>query len=49
MSAHESSTSPSFKYEEILSSEHLKLVAELSGCLAHRRASNCTDMCFHSK
>lgn len=38
-----------FDYKEILSPAHLELVAQLSGCMAHRPSSNCTDMCFHSK
>ncbi|XP_018333589.1 peroxidasin [Agrilus planipennis] len=38
-----------FNYREILSPEHLELVAKLSGCTAHRRARNCTDMCYHKK
>lgn len=38
-----------FDYKEILSPEHLSLVAELSGCLAHRIIPNCTNMCFHLK
>lgn len=38
-----------FNYREILSADHLNLVAELSGCMTHRRYKNCSDMCFHSK
>ncbi|XP_063930997.1 peroxidasin isoform X2 [Zophobas morio] len=38
-----------FNYREILSPDHLNLVAELSGCMTHRFSRNCTDMCFHSK
>lgn len=38
-----------FNYKEILSTDHLDLVAQLSGCMAHRPKKNCTDMCFHSK
>lgn len=38
-----------FDYKEILSPAHLELVAQLSGCMAHQRSSNCTDMCFHSR
>ncbi|XP_066250730.1 peroxidasin [Euwallacea similis] len=38
-----------FDYHEILSPEKLDLVARLSGCTAHRKTINCTDMCFHSK
>ncbi|CAH0547883.1 unnamed protein product [Brassicogethes aeneus] len=38
-----------FKYREILSKDHLDLVAKLSGCTTHRLTRNCSDMCFHSK
>lgn len=38
-----------FNYKELLSPEHLDLVAQLSGCVAHRQNKNCSDMCFHSK
>ncbi|XP_055686975.1 peroxidasin isoform X2 [Lutzomyia longipalpis] len=38
-----------FNYTEILSPEHLELIASLSGCMAHRQKPNCTDMCFHGK
>ncbi|KAJ8985113.1 hypothetical protein NQ317_012763 [Molorchus minor] len=38
-----------FDYKEILSPEHLNLIARLSGCMTHRHTRNCTDMCFHSK
>ncbi|XP_018570500.1 peroxidasin, partial [Anoplophora glabripennis] len=38
-----------FNYKEILSPDHLKLIARLSGCMTHRLTRNCSDMCFHSK
>ncbi|XP_055701010.1 peroxidasin isoform X2 [Phlebotomus papatasi] len=38
-----------FNYTEVLSPEHLELIASLSGCMAHRQKPNCTDMCFHGK
>lgn len=38
-----------FDYKEILSSEHLELVAQLSGCMVHKIMRNCSDMCYHSK
>nr|CAD7262724.1 unnamed protein product [Timema shepardi] len=38
-----------FSYKELLSSSHLELVANLSGCMVHRPFTNCSDMCFHSK
>lgn len=37
-----------FDYRDIVSPEHLSLVAELSGCQAHRVVPNCTqNMCYH--
>lgn len=39
-----------FNYNDILSSELLDLIAQLSGCMAHRITPNCTEnMCFHLK
>lgn len=39
-----------FNYTELLSAEHLDLIAQLSGCNAHRTIPNCTEnMCFHLK
>ncbi|XP_044733835.1 peroxidasin isoform X3 [Chrysoperla carnea] len=38
-----------YDYKEILSPDHLDLVARLSGCMAHRLMPNCTNMCFHKK
>nr|XP_023021293.1 peroxidasin [Leptinotarsa decemlineata] len=38
-----------FDYKQILSAEHLDLIARLSGCMTHRLLKNCSDMCFHSK
>lgn len=32
-----------------LSPENLQLMANLSGCLVHRRHLDCSDWCFHSK
>ncbi|XP_050301684.1 peroxidasin isoform X2 [Anthonomus grandis grandis] len=38
-----------FDYHEVLSPQKLDLIARLSGCMAHREGTNCSDMCFHSK
>lgn len=38
-----------FDYKDIVSPTHLSLVAELSGCQAHRVIPNCTNMCYHLK
>lgn len=41
--------SSDYEYKEVLSRDHLALIAELSGCTTHTRLLNCTDMCYHSK
>ncbi|KAI8039124.1 hypothetical protein M5D96_007841, partial [Drosophila gunungcola] len=41
--------SEEYEFRDLLSREHLHLVAELSGCMEHRELPNCTDMCFHSR
>lgn len=41
--------SAQYEFRDLLSREHLRLVAELSGCMEHREMPNCTDMCYHSK
>ncbi|XP_054274117.1 peroxidasin-like isoform X2 [Macrosteles quadrilineatus] len=38
-----------FSYADILSPQQLQLVANLSGCMEHQAAVNCSDMCFHAK
>ncbi|XP_045509421.1 peroxidasin-like [Colias croceus] len=38
-----------FNYENILSTKHLDVISHLSGCVAHRKAQDCSDMCFHKK
>ncbi|XP_055843277.1 peroxidasin [Episyrphus balteatus] len=42
-------SSSQYEFKDLLSREHLRLVAELSGCMEHREMPNCTDMCYHSK
>ncbi|XP_054084905.1 peroxidasin [Zeugodacus cucurbitae] len=42
-------TSQNYEFQDLLSREHLHLLAELSGCVEHREMPNCTDMCYHSK
>ncbi|KAK4877721.1 hypothetical protein RN001_010227 [Aquatica leii] len=44
-----SNNTEEFNYKELLTPEHLDLIAKLSGCMAHRTIRNCTDMCFHSR
>jgi peroxidase len=36
--------STNFNYDDILSTEYLELLAQLSDCAAHRVTPNCTDM-----
>ncbi|CAG9800209.1 unnamed protein product [Chironomus riparius] len=38
-----------FNYDDLLSSEYLDLLAQLSDCTAHRVTPNCTDICYHNK
>lgn len=42
-------TTESFNYHQVLSPQHLELIATLSGCVAHREDTNCSDMCYHLK
>ncbi|XP_050334425.1 peroxidasin [Bactrocera neohumeralis] len=44
-----STSSESYEFKDLLSREHLHLLAELSGCVEHREMPNCTDMCYHSR
>ncbi|XP_052566883.1 peroxidasin isoform X2 [Culex pipiens pallens] len=41
--------SSDFNYNDLLSPDYLDLLAQLSGCMAHRVTPNCTDLCFHAK
>ncbi|CAG5007139.1 unnamed protein product [Parnassius apollo] len=38
-----------FNYEQVVSAQHLEVIARLSGCVAHREEKDCSDMCFHIK
>lgn len=38
-----------FRYDDLLSTEYLELLAQLSDCTAHRITPNCTDTCYHGK
>ncbi|CAK1588655.1 unnamed protein product [Parnassius mnemosyne] len=38
-----------FNYEQVISRQHLEVIARLSGCVAHREEKDCSDMCFHMK
>ncbi|XP_047638684.1 peroxidasin homolog isoform X3 [Phacochoerus africanus] len=38
-----------YHYNDLVSPQYLGLIANLSGCTAHRRVNNCSDMCFHQK
>uniref|UniRef100_A0A7N8X7U1 Peroxidasin n=1 Tax=Mastacembelus armatus TaxID=205130 RepID=A0A7N8X7U1_9TELE len=38
-----------FRYNDLVSPHFLDMIANLSGCTAHRRFNNCSDICFHQK
>ncbi|XP_057200052.1 peroxidasin homolog isoform X1 [Triplophysa rosa] len=38
-----------FRYNDLVSPRFLDMIANLSGCQAHRRFNNCSDICFHQK
>ncbi|XP_055490066.1 peroxidasin homolog isoform X2 [Leucoraja erinacea] len=38
-----------FRYNNLVSPRYLDLIANLSGCTAHRRFPNCSDICYHQK
>ncbi|XP_023374195.1 peroxidasin homolog [Otolemur garnettii] len=38
-----------YHYNDLVSPQYLHLIANLSGCTAHRRVNNCSDMCFHQR
>ena len=38
-----------YNFFHLLSPAHVNMIANLSGCSAHRRMNNCSDMCFHRK
>ncbi|XP_064444419.1 probable oxidoreductase PXDNL isoform X5 [Mirounga angustirostris] len=38
-----------FRYNDLVSPHYLSLIANISGCTAHRQVPNCSDMCFHQK
>uniref|UniRef100_A0A8C7BBH8 Lactoperoxidase n=1 Tax=Neovison vison TaxID=452646 RepID=A0A8C7BBH8_NEOVI len=38
-----------FHYNDLVSPHYLSLIANLSGCTAHRQVPNCSDVCFHQK
>ncbi|XP_068678168.1 peroxidasin-like isoform X1 [Montipora foliosa] len=42
-------TNAKYNFFHLLSPAHVNMIANLSGCSAHRRVNNCSDMCFHRK
>lgn len=38
-----------YNFFHLLSPSHVNMIANLSGCSAHRRMNNCSNMCFHRK
>ena len=41
--------SQKYEFNGLVSPEHIRLLANLSGCTAHKRILNCSDLCFHHK
>uniref|UniRef100_A0A8D2IVU7 Ig-like domain-containing protein n=1 Tax=Varanus komodoensis TaxID=61221 RepID=A0A8D2IVU7_VARKO len=38
-----------YRYNDLVSPHYLNMIANLSGCSAHRRTPNCSNICFHKK
>uniref|UniRef100_A0A674HZE2 Ig-like domain-containing protein n=1 Tax=Terrapene triunguis TaxID=2587831 RepID=A0A674HZE2_9SAUR len=38
-----------YRYNDLVSPHYLNVIANLSGCSAHRRTPNCSDICFHKQ
>ncbi|XP_038605963.1 peroxidasin homolog [Tachyglossus aculeatus] len=38
-----------YRYNDLVSPHYLNMIANLSGCSAHRRTPNCSDICFHKR
>ncbi|XP_063003275.1 peroxidasin homolog [Elgaria multicarinata webbii] len=38
-----------YRYNDLVSPHYLNMIANLSGCSAHRRTPNCSNICFHRK
>ncbi|XP_068119933.1 peroxidasin homolog isoform X2 [Hyperolius riggenbachi] len=41
--------STSYHYRDLVSPHYISMIANLSGCSAHRRTPNCSDICFHQR
>ncbi|KAM4032969.1 peroxidasin homolog [Anomaloglossus baeobatrachus] len=39
----------SYHYSELVSPHYIRMIANVSGCSAHRRTPNCSDICFHQR
>ncbi|KAG8567085.1 hypothetical protein GDO81_013493 [Engystomops pustulosus] len=39
----------SYHYRDLVSPHYISMIANVSGCSAHRRAPNCSDICFHQR
>ncbi|KAM9296522.1 peroxidasin-like [Gastrophryne carolinensis] len=39
--------STGFHYKDLVSPHYLSMISNISGCSAHRRTPNCSDICFH--
>ncbi|CAN0028370.1 peroxidasin homolog isoform X1 [Lampetra fluviatilis] len=42
-------TAYNYHYNNLVSPYYLDLIANLSGCTAHRHVPNCSDICFHRR
>ncbi|XP_069810187.1 peroxidasin homolog isoform X1 [Dendropsophus ebraccatus] len=39
----------SYHYSELVSPHYISMIANVSGCSAHRPTPNCSDICFHQR
>ncbi|XP_066442244.1 peroxidasin homolog [Eleutherodactylus coqui] len=39
----------SYHYSELVSPHYISMIANVSGCSAHRQTPNCSDICFHQR
>ncbi|KAM5135419.1 LOW QUALITY PROTEIN: peroxidasin homolog [Mantella aurantiaca] len=41
--------STGYHYRDLVSPHYISMIANISGCSAHRRTPNCSDICFHQR
>ncbi|XP_072917938.1 peroxidasin homolog [Hemitrygon akajei] len=39
----------SYRYNDLVSPRYLNMIANISGCITHRRSPDCMNICFHLK